>query len=667
MSEIQNISQFENWRYLLRNTLLFSTLSESDLKKIYAKLEFISLPRDSILYKKGEKIECMYFIKNGRVRLTAEEFNTDNYRCLNQSEVLGEFSIFSGYNWPDTCTLDEPSEFLVLYRRDLEMLMEESHSIADHLAMVLFRKISGQIAANDKHFYNPEVITLISTLFIDDVIMFSSLFAHCLISETLAKTLLLINVQEEKIFSKRFGAAALSVEEALVNPEDFKNIGLIEKVIRHMPNGVDIICFPEDFWSDKRLSSLHPLLTILKERYQFQIALINDNSQPFQKIFINEADTLILVSKANFPKTININESLESLASEARREIIKVFLQCPSQKYALGKPDITIPWSDSVSKLAHNFSLENLSKEELRYTRRMVVSLAHRAAHIRLGLALGSGAAFGYSIIGILKVLESENIYPDLIAGTSIGAFMGAAYLVLDSIELMEKIALKINRRWLFSNIDPIFPRMGFIEGIKLKNYLKRVLGDKEFQELHLPFACVATDIMTGEEVVLREGKLHEAIRASLSLPFFFEPYRYNDSYLVDGGLVNPVPTSVLIDMGADILLSVNLTSSTKLKKVPMVMGGIFNLFRKDKPNILEVFMKTIFTMEYKIARFQEEMADITINPNVSNYTWADFNKAQELIEIGVRSAEIKMLELKSKLPRFLPPARSPYRHPLER
>jgi predicted acylesterase/phospholipase RssA len=200
----------------------------------------------------------------------------------------------------------------------------------------------------------------------------------------------------------------------------------------------------------------------------------------------------------------------------------------------------------------------------------------------KIGYALGGGAARGFSHIGVLKVLEEHNIFPDIIAGSSIGALIGALYASGAKVSDIEQFALRLDLKRLVFLADLTIPTSGLIGGRRIVSLLKSILGDLTFSQLRCDFACVATDINTGEQVVLRDGSLLEAVRASISIPGIFTPVRIGGRYLVDGGLVNEVPVSVCREMGAEYVIGVNvipdprkMTSSSKKKR----------LDRTTKPN----------------------------------------------------------------------------------
>ena len=177
----------------------------------------------------------------------------------------------------------------------------------------------------------------------------------------------------------------------------------------------------------------------------------------------------------------------------------------------------------------------------------------------KIGYALGGGAARGLSHIGVLKALEEHGIFPDVITGTSIGALIGALYAGGIKVGDIEQFALRLGLKRLVLLADITMPLSGLIGGRRVISLLKSILGDLTFSQLKYDFACVATDIITGEQVVLREGSLIEAVRASISLPGIFTPVRIKGRYLVDGGLINEVPVSVCREMGAGYVIGVNV------------------------------------------------------------------------------------------------------------
>ncbi|MCX6099220.1 MAG: patatin-like phospholipase family protein, partial [Candidatus Bipolaricaulota bacterium] len=180
---------------------------------------------------------------------------------------------------------------------------------------------------------------------------------------------------------------------------------------------------------------------------------------------------------------------------------------------------------------------------------------------LRIGLALGAGGARGAAHTGVLKVLEREGVHPTVVAGSSIGSLIGAAYASGKPTADMEKEWLAVGVSKVLRGLMPTFPRAGLSSGHELRKLLVGLFGDVTIEDLPMPFAAVACDIDTGEPVVLRSGSLADAILASTAIPGIFHPVRWESRILVDGGMVDPVPVSVCRDLGADLVIAVDITA----------------------------------------------------------------------------------------------------------
>jgi NTE family protein len=268
----------------------------------------------------------------------------------------------------------------------------------------------------------------------------------------------------------------------------------------------------------------------------------------------------------------------------------------------------------------------------------------------KIGLALGSGAARGLAHIGVLRVLQQENIPIDMIAGTSIGAVIGALYALRRNIDRIEQVADSIDWRRLLSLLDITLPRTGLIGGKRILDWGKSVIGrDIQFSDLQIPFACVATDIITGQEIVMDKGSVMDAVRASFSIPGVFSLVKQDGKYLVDGGLVNPVPVNIVRNMGAQMVIAVNV--------MPDITSEDHTRWMSEKnktgikgPNIIEILMQSIYIGSHAIAQTSLKTADIAIEPKVASIGPAEFHRAKECILQGELAAEDSVPKLKRLL-----------------
>jgi NTE family protein len=254
----------------------------------------------------------------------------------------------------------------------------------------------------------------------------------------------------------------------------------------------------------------------------------------------------------------------------------------------------------------------------------------------KVGLALGGGSARGLSHIGVIEVLEREDIPIDMIAGTSMGAMVGAVYAKDKDIKRTKELAIELGSKRFALFLDVSLPRTGLLRGRKIEEALRAVIGDIQFSDLQIPFACVATDVDTGQEVIIRDGPVWAGVRASGSLPVLLPPARWSDRYLVDGGLVNPVPVSVLKTMGADFIIAVNVMSSRNVR------GG-------KAPNIFNIALQTLQIASYGVIASCLRGADIVIEPDMARIGFADFHRAKQCILQGELAAQAAIPEIKRR------------------
>jgi len=322
--------------------------------------------------------------------------------------------------------------------------------------------------------------------------------------------------------------------------------------------------------------------------------------------------------------------------------------------------------------------------------------IEYKKRGLKIGLALGSGSARGLAHVGVIMALEAYNIPIDIISGTSIGSVIGSLYASGATVRQLEEVALSIKKSKTLFMIDPVFPHSGLISGDRIEKMLNQfAIKDKTFDDLKIPFAAVATDVESGAEVILNQGKVIDAVRASISIPGIFTPVKYQDYYLVDGGVVDPVPVDVAKMMGADIIIAVSLAKISAYNAILMIdketglLKEVENLedlrinkeespkFKDTKdteeittladeeksrlkrkieqlkskfegPNLLEIINQSTDIMGAKISDQSLEGADVIIVPfGMKEINLFDFDEAEMLIKGGIMAGLINIPEIK--------------------
>jgi len=296
----------------------------------------------------------------------------------------------------------------------------------------------------------------------------------------------------------------------------------------------------------------------------------------------------------------------------------------------------------------------------------MMPNSLHNSHRKKIGLVLGSGSARGFAHIGVIRELASMGIEPDIVCGTSTGALVGATY-VKGQLDLLESWVREMNTRNVVKYFDiRLVVGGGFVEGKWLMDFLRKRFGEILIEELPKPFATVATDLKTGREVWIRNGPLWDAVRASIALPGFITPTRVADQWLVDGGLVNPVPVSLCRAMGAEFIVAVNLNgdivgkhfnedmkaatkkkdASTEAKLLDKLTIRLKERVRSGTPGLFDVLAGSINIMQDRITggRLADHPPDVMITPHLAHIGLLEFDRAGETIDEG-RAAVKRMAE----------------------
>jgi len=274
----------------------------------------------------------------------------------------------------------------------------------------------------------------------------------------------------------------------------------------------------------------------------------------------------------------------------------------------------------------------------------------------KLGIALGSGSARGWSHIGVLRGLAEAGVEPDVVCGCSIGAFVGAAYVNGDLAKLEAWVAA-LGWKDVLGMFD-VSLRGGLIKGEKLVEFFTRYFVDHDFASLPKPFACVATDLETGREIWLKEGSVAAAVRASIALPGLFTPQQHDGRLLVDGGLVNPVPVSLCRALGADIVIAVDLGSdraghlprrsgapppdSWRQRLLQRLGKGGTNGEEQLLPSLVDVLVASVHIMQVRISRSRlaGEPAEMVLEPRLAQIGLMDYHRGAEAIAEGRAAVE---------------------------
>ncbi len=306
---------------------------------------------------------------------------------------------------------------------------------------------------------------------------------------------------------------------------------------------------------------------------------------------------------------------------------------------------------------------------------------------LKIGLALSSGSARGEAHVGVIKAILDNGVPIDMVAGTSAGAIVGAYYAANGNVDGLERAIYEATPKQMMEmmSFDLAIKFKGFIGEKKSLKWLKSLIGGVYFSDLKIPLAVVATDMNSGEEVVITKGSVLEAVRASIAMPVLFTPTRCHGRFLVDGGFCNPLPVDVVKKMGATFVIASNVIRTPEVAQAHFLKEGSIQrrgmddivlsealersreeLIRdiaqiskttptpsgetRDIPNMFNVLVSSVYTMEYTFVKHKIRQADITISPDIRNLNMLDFYRGKEVIARGYEAASKRLSKLMNRL-----------------
>ncbi len=665
--------EIPSWEPFLKRIPLFAGLSPEDLGKIASRLQPLSLPKGATLFREGDDPDAMYLIVSGQARRLRTLSGVESVVAfLSRGEVAGETGILTGIPRTSTVKLDATSEILKLPRKDFEEILREHPTILLHLSRTLAQRLIVQSAGPARPGSDAHLIVLDPALPRGDRALLSWTLGAELAAQTRKRVLIVDLTPEPGAVARAGGLTPVVVGEAELRAVNLRDPAAISGLAQAHPDGLDILSVSPAALSGRMFGSLYLFLNAVRGGHDFAlVCLAGGERGDVERAALSEADRVLMAGCDDMrPQFRQMEAEVPGIAPEPAR-LLRLWLgdlEPEDAPLLIGSECVMIPWGEAVSEAFSRAVSADEALSAVKKTRPAIARLARRLGGVRVGLALGTGAALGHATIGVLKVFKREGIPVDMIAGTSMGSLIAGCYAAGYEPEEIEDMAVRIDKSWVYENLfwDLTVLRSGIFQGEMLLRFIRTYIGSREFSDMDIPFACVAADIETGEEVVLKSGRVAEAIRASCGLPIIFVPMHLNGRYLVDGGLVNPVPTRVLADLGADILIAVNLTmpagdrphrdaaGAKPLLERPVSLATLRDAATPQllkNPHIVDVFFNMIYTMEYEVAQSRLEMAHVVLHPDLKGFSWTELHRAREIIKAGERAAEEALPRIKALIP----------------
>lgn len=627
-----------NWQEFLSTIPIFSFLSRSELEALQESFVEVSYHKGDTVCRMGEEGDTFYVVLSGELEVWGGPEGNVRTATLGPRDFFGEMALLQGGKRTATITVSRRARLLALDETSFERLFLKNPKATEYFARVLCKRLAN-VTRGERVRRATTTIGVTGKPGLKGKSVVASALAQILQQLTGAEVLL-VQVQPGSGGREEMVAQLLADDLGDV-PDKIRRVLLADTT---QPAVLSIQAAPDkpkEVYEERAsnlVAKLSPLFSFMVFDLGSEIPSLIESAGRFSDVLIQIVDE---PGPAPPPQPETATQ---------RFEVINLFNPgCKGIAISHCEPFV-IP-SDPI--LSGQESPDRYLRENGRSPAGLPLHrLARKLLGATVGLALGGGAAFGISHLGVLRVLEANRVPIDLVAGCSQGSIIAVGYAGGIATQEMVAIALRLGRkRNFFTAMDLTFTMPGFLAGNRMIEIFAPLLeGKTTFEDLLLPCTTIATDIESGERVVIGSGRLDLAFRASSSVPMVFAPLKVGDRALVDGGVSDPVPAEVVRSMGADLCIAVNVVPPLK-KGIQTVLSRTYQVVnrfnplsylgnRQNLPNMFDIVMNSMQTLQYELGNFKAISADVLINPDLSDFTWIEYYRSEELIERGARAAE---------------------------
>ncbi|MBJ6723651.1 cyclic nucleotide-binding and patatin-like phospholipase domain-containing protein [Geomesophilobacter sediminis] len=615
-----------------------SFLPDEELNCLAGQFTRVRSPKGTVLCRAGERGDTLFVIASGLVRVSVQEGGTETLLAeLKRGDFFGEYALLTGEPRKATAKAVLDVELFVLRKEDFETLLYNQPKVAYHVSRIVSsRNLTG--ATQRERIPPPCYFSIIPS---NDGLGCSSFvirLAQVAACETRQRTLVVDFPASGGELVRELGGERIPCPDSRLIEEFSREITRrqVGDAWYGTADGVTVFQLPGE---DRRLlltdlsTSLSALLELLKHTFSLVLLVLPPELTPVSRRVLQLSEgVLYLIS--NRPEELGAVE--EKLAR------IREIIEPHTVQLKIGTSHVQAGKGLFRSEIRQRLNLGEMpqvwwsTQEEKRD--RVVCALAREICRRRVGVVLGSGASRGWAHLGVLRALERNGIPIDLIAGCSIGALIGSLYAKTGSADAAIDLCLSYfsTLRQVKRNIfDYCITGGGVLKGHRILTVLQEMLDGADFFDLKVPLSVIAVDMATGRQVVLDEGSVSQAVRASISSPGIFRPYLMQGTWYTDGALVNPLPVDVIINKGANFVLA------------SVVEKGVAEEWPGDgSPSLLNTLARSFSIMFARTTRDRAGGADVTIYPEVAGYSWGDFYQGKELIQKGEEATLKRMDEI---------------------
>ncbi|MBI3322606.1 MAG: patatin-like phospholipase family protein [Candidatus Omnitrophica bacterium] len=667
-----------NKRWLLRQISVFAGLDQRQLDLVADRARIVEHEKDEIIYAQGTPPDCFYGLVSGRIRVFTGPPGGGKHEVievLHRGDYFGMTSILTNEPHSVTTQTINDSILVQIKRPDFEEILKLIPEVAIHLSTTLSRRLRRRDLPV-KRVFESTLISVYSARKGSGRTTYAINLAASLHKETGKRVVLLDISPGGDNIVRALGTEKSHAPLQLKGPA-FDQARVGSAITRHPSIGFDTLNIAHDANTAGDVTHITPLLSYLTNLYHFVIIDLPDRMDRTVFKALVQADLIHLVCEAtaeHLSDTAKMVQELTRTIQQAAARVKVVVNEVSGEVEEMERGRIldwkvyaTLPVVQAPTAPGHPMVLAHPDWEYSRAVRR----ISREIGEVLVGLVLGSGAAMGLSHIGVLKVIERENIPIDIVSGSSIGALLGTFWAAGHSSAELEKLAAEFKTKSsMFKLADPGIPKFGILMGGQVTRFLARHMGDLTFRDLKIPCKVVAVDYARREIVTLDEGPVVPAVRASVSIPAIFDPIKIRGRWLIDGGVLDPVPVNALTQMGVHKVIAVNTLPSpadihrryvemaeerARLAQEAKMHGQLrmFKFHMRQRwwnwvdANIFDVIMHTMQGMEYELAEAACAQADVVLHPTVPRVNWWEFYSVDQLIRRGEEEAEAHLADIK--------------------
>ncbi len=602
----------------------FTKLSKRRLNYFIRLGEVKKYKTDEIIYNEGDPSDYFYLLLKGRVlALSFYKGESVPIELIKKGTSFGIISLFTGERHSVTTRAIEDSLVLQIEKDTFKKFLEKNPLLAIDFSEILSRRVKKRVNA-PKRIFSSRTICFLHRTAGEESFEYLRYLVESIVRETGKKVIVVEWDNEGSSFINKYisrEVTTLSLE-GIYSDEDIEKYFVIDSGVYYL------LCRVKD----ENYSRIHSLNNFLAENFHFIFYFLQKHQWDIVK--------LIYPSFSELQFFVGMGD--EAVFSSWVKDVVSF----SHQRSLKEKIKVVAGRGVNVRKgMFAGYPVEiNLSYEKEDSLRR-IRYLSRRLGEVAVGLALGSGGAYGFAHLGVLKALNSYGVEIDMVCGSSIGAVVAALWAVdtpLDEIkEHIRYFGRKIRE---ISIVRLSIPRRGVVKSRHLEGIIRDILGDKRFSDTKRTLGVVAFSFRTRSIKVFREGYLYKAVAASCAMPGVFEPVTVKGEPYLDGGVLSPVPADVLLREGIKKIIAVNVTPSREDVLKSLQKRRIFNIF--------DFVFGSIETMQRRIMQEALEAADIVIHPDMAGYNWAAFDHFSELMRKGEEATLRKIDEIKELVSR---------------